>query len=112
MDAHNLAKKYEIPFHIHMHETAQEITDSVEGNATQFKHNSSHNCRPLANFKRLGLIDKSLIAVHMTQVILRSLLPLFLEKRIQSTEHPRLLGNRSGDRRLRKPRSQCSPLPM
>ena len=52
-----------------MHETAQEVIDSVEGNATQFKHNSTRNCRPLANFKRLGLIDESLVAVHMTQVI-------------------------------------------
>jgi hypothetical protein len=32
------------------------------------RHRSEQNCRPLANLDRLGLVDSSLIAVHMTQL--------------------------------------------
>jgi len=48
----------DIPVHLHLHETAQEITDSIK----------QYNQRPIARLDRLGLINDRLIAVHMTQV--------------------------------------------
>lgn len=53
-----LAEKYELPYHIHLHETQQEIDDYVE----------KAKKRPMQQFKDLGLLDRSLIAVHMTQL--------------------------------------------
>jgi len=48
----------DIPVHLHLHETAQEITDSIK----------QYGQRPIARLDRLGLINDRLIAVHMTQV--------------------------------------------
>jgi 5-methylthioadenosine/S-adenosylhomocysteine deaminase len=44
--------------HIHLHETADEITRSQH----------DHGCRPVARLQKLGLINDQLIAVHMTQL--------------------------------------------
>lgn len=44
--------------HVHVHETAFEVEDSVR----------VHHERPLARLKRLGLIGPDLTAVHMTQL--------------------------------------------
>ena len=44
--------------HLHTHETAQEITDSI----------ALYGQRPLARLDRLGLVNERLIAVHMTQL--------------------------------------------
>jgi 5-methylthioadenosine/S-adenosylhomocysteine deaminase len=53
-----LSAQLDIPVHCHVHETAQEITDSL----------AQYGQRPLARLERLGLVDTRLIAVHMTQL--------------------------------------------
>ena len=53
-----LAEQLDLPVHCHVHETAQEIEDSLK----------QHGQRPLARMDRLGLVNERLIAVHMTQL--------------------------------------------
>ena len=53
-----LADQLDLPVHLHLHETAQEISDSI----------TLHGQRPLARLDRLGLVNDRLIAVHMTQL--------------------------------------------
>jgi 5-methylthioadenosine/S-adenosylhomocysteine deaminase len=53
-----LADQLDLPVHLHTHETAQEIEDSLK----------QHGLRPLARLDRLGLVNDRLIAVHMTQL--------------------------------------------
>ncbi|HHH46640.1 MAG TPA: TRZ/ATZ family hydrolase [Thiotrichales bacterium] len=53
-----LADELGLPIHMHVHETAQEIEDSLE----------KHGCRPLERLERLGFLGPDLVAVHMTQV--------------------------------------------
>ena len=53
-----LADELELPIHIHLHETVHE----VEQAQAQFGQ------RPLQRLQELGLINPSLIAVHMTQL--------------------------------------------
>ena len=53
-----LAEQLDLPVHCHVHETAQEIEDSV----------AQYGQRPLARLDRLGLVNERLIAVHMTQL--------------------------------------------
>src|SRR3546814_3533919 len=53
-----LADQLDVPVHLHLHETAQEVAQSQE----------KHGQRPIARLDRLGLFNDSLIAVHMTQV--------------------------------------------
>ncbi len=53
-----LADQLELPVHLHLHETAQEVQQSIE----------EHGQRPLARLDRLGLVNDRLIAVHMTQL--------------------------------------------
>ena len=53
-----LADQLDLPVHLHLHETAQEIFDSLK----------LHGQRPLARLDRLGLVNDRLIAVHMTQL--------------------------------------------
>ncbi|MEO6364854.1 MAG: TRZ/ATZ family hydrolase [Luteimonas sp.] len=53
-----LADQLDIPVHLHTHETAQEVAQSVE----------DHGQRALARLDRLGLLNDRLIAVHMTQL--------------------------------------------
>lgn len=48
------AGELELPVHIHIHESAQEITDSLE----------QHGVRPLARLEKAGLLGPGLIAVH------------------------------------------------
>ena len=48
----------EIPVHMHVHETADEVRQSVEATGE----------RPIARLERLGLLSPYLIAVHMTQL--------------------------------------------
>ncbi len=54
-----LAAQLDLPIHLHVHETAQEIEDSIK----------QYGQRPLARLDRLGLVNERLIAVHMTQLI-------------------------------------------
>ncbi len=53
-----LAEQLDIPVHIHLHETSDEISQSIE----KYKE------RPLERLTRLGLISPRLIAVHMTHL--------------------------------------------
>ena len=53
-----LAEQLDLPVHCHVHETAQEIEDSLK----------QHGQRPLARMDRLGLVNERLLAVHMTQL--------------------------------------------
>lgn len=48
------AGELDIPVHIHIHETAQEVADSV----------AQHGLRPLARIEKAGLLGPGLIAVH------------------------------------------------
>ncbi|GMV30647.1 MAG: 5-methylthioadenosine/S-adenosylhomocysteine deaminase [Rhodanobacteraceae bacterium] len=53
-----LSDQLDIPVHVHVHETAQEVEDSRR----------EHGVRPLARLQGLGLVNDHLIAVHMTQL--------------------------------------------
>jgi len=53
-----LADQLDLPVHLHLHETAQEVQQSLE----------QHGQRPIARLDRLGLFNDRLIAVHMTQL--------------------------------------------
>ncbi|MCK5876529.1 MAG: TRZ/ATZ family hydrolase [Candidatus Marithrix sp.] len=51
-----LAEEFDLPIHIHLHETANEIKDAVKKNGE----------RPLTRLRKLGLLSPKLMAVHMT----------------------------------------------
>ena len=53
-----LANELDLPIHMHIHETAEEVRQGVRDFAM----------RPLARLDKLGLLSPSLIAVHMTQL--------------------------------------------
>ncbi|MFA7665338.1 MAG: TRZ/ATZ family hydrolase [Burkholderiaceae bacterium] len=53
-----LARELGLPIHIHVHETAAEITDSL----------SRHGKRPLERLAELGIVGPELIAVHAVHV--------------------------------------------
>ena len=50
----SLSKQYALPIHIHLHETASEIDDSLK----------IYGMRPIERLHRLGLLSPGLIAVH------------------------------------------------
>jgi 5-methylthioadenosine/S-adenosylhomocysteine deaminase len=54
-----LADELDIPIHIHVHETAGEITQAE----------AETGMRPLARLERLRLLEPRLLAVHMTQLL-------------------------------------------
>ncbi len=49
-----LAEQIELPIHLHLHETVQEIDDSLQ----------RFGMRPIERLRRLGLLSPALIAVH------------------------------------------------
>jgi 5-methylthioadenosine/S-adenosylhomocysteine deaminase len=53
-----LAEELDIPIHMHVHETVEEIRESEQ----------RYGMRPLARLERLGLLSPRLVAVHMTQL--------------------------------------------
>jgi 5-methylthioadenosine/S-adenosylhomocysteine deaminase len=53
-----LADELELPIHMHIHETAEEIEGGQK----------SHGMRPLNRLHQLGLLGPNLMAVHMTQL--------------------------------------------
>ena len=53
-----LADELDRQIHMHVHETAQEIHESI----------SEHGVRPLARLQELGLVTPALFAVHATQL--------------------------------------------
>lgn len=52
------ADELDTPVHMHVHETAHEVAEAEQENGE----------RPLARLTRLGLINPSMMAVHMTQL--------------------------------------------
>ena len=52
------AEELDIPLHMHVHETADEVNGSVE----------QHGKRPIQRLDELGLLGPQLLAVHMTQL--------------------------------------------
>jgi 5-methylthioadenosine/S-adenosylhomocysteine deaminase len=54
-----LAEELDLPIHMHVHETAQEVEQSVR----------LHGMRPLERLERLGVVNERLIAVHATQLL-------------------------------------------
>ena len=53
-----LANELELPVHMHVHETADEVKLGLE----------NHQMRPLARLDKLGMVSPALMAVHMTQL--------------------------------------------
>ena len=53
-----LAQEMDMPVHIHLHETAQEVSDSLE----------TYGCRPSQRLMSLGLLSPLTQCVHMTQI--------------------------------------------
>ena len=53
-----LSDQLDVPVHLHLMETAQEVEDSKR----------EHGLRPMQRLQKLGLVNDRLIAVHMTQV--------------------------------------------
>lgn len=53
-----LAARLDLPIHMHIHETAAEVAQSVE----------QYGLRPLVRLERLGFLSPRLLAVHMTQL--------------------------------------------
>ncbi len=53
-----LAEELDIPIHMHVHETADEVQQAV----------ARHGNRPLQRLDQLGLLSPRLLAVHMTQL--------------------------------------------
>lgn len=54
-----LAEELDVPIHIHVHETAQEVADAVKTDGR----------RPLQRLAELGLVSPRLLCVHATQLI-------------------------------------------
>ncbi|MEO7557441.1 MAG: TRZ/ATZ family hydrolase [Gammaproteobacteria bacterium] len=58
LDIVNKAEEIDIPIHMHIHETADEVSRGL----------TEHQQRPLRRLHRLGLLSPRLQAVHMTQL--------------------------------------------
>ncbi len=54
-----LSQQYNLPIHMHVHETAEEVSNSI----------NEHGVRPIERLNKLGLVNSRLIAVHATQLI-------------------------------------------
>jgi 5-methylthioadenosine/S-adenosylhomocysteine deaminase len=52
------AEQIQVPIHVHLHETEEEIRDSLR----------QHGVRPLERLRRLGLLGPGLVAVHMVHL--------------------------------------------
>ncbi len=51
-----LAEEMDVPIHIHVHETAKEVSDALD----------SYGCTPVQRLKQLGLLSPRLVCVHAT----------------------------------------------
>ncbi|MEX2132290.1 MAG: TRZ/ATZ family hydrolase [Pseudohongiellaceae bacterium] len=54
-----LAEELDIPIHMHVHETAQEVSDSLAATGK----------RPLQRLENLGLLSSRLLCIHATQLL-------------------------------------------
>ncbi len=52
------SEQLDLPVHLHLHETATEVTDSLR----------DHGARPIERMNKLGILSPSLQAIHMTQL--------------------------------------------
>jgi 5-methylthioadenosine/S-adenosylhomocysteine deaminase len=59
----SLAAELELPVHVHLHETADEVQRSL----------AEHGMRPLARLEKLGLLGPGLIAVHAVHLDAREI---------------------------------------
>lgn len=59
LQLNTLAEEMDIPILMHVHETAEEIEQSLQ----------QHGKRPLQRLEELGLLSPRLLAVHMTQIV-------------------------------------------
>ena len=59
LQLNTLAEEMDIPILMHVHETAEEIEQSLH----------QHGMRPLQRLEELGLLSPRLLAVHMTQIV-------------------------------------------
>jgi 5-methylthioadenosine/S-adenosylhomocysteine deaminase len=55
---HLYSEQLDLPIHLHLHETATEVTDSLR----------DHGVRPIERMNKLGILSPSLQSVHMTQL--------------------------------------------
>tara|TARA_Y100001935_G_C17202580_1_gene455788 strand:+ start:73 stop:783 length:711 start_codon:yes stop_codon:yes gene_type:complete len=55
----SIVNELDLPIHMHVHETEQEINDSIE----------KYKMRPMARLQKIGLMNASMMAVHMTQLL-------------------------------------------
>jgi 5-methylthioadenosine/S-adenosylhomocysteine deaminase len=72
-----LAEELDIPIHMHVHETRDEIIQSLQ----------AHGKRPLARLQELGLLSPRLLAVHMTQLLSEEI-PLLAANGVQVLHCP------------------------
>nr|CCA24424.1 5methylthioadenosine/Sadenosylhomocysteine deaminase putative [Albugo laibachii Nc14] len=63
-----ISERFQVPIHLHLHETKMECDDSESLTKSMSCHQSQKKLRPVANLIRLGLLSRRLIAVHMTQL--------------------------------------------
>ena len=54
-----LSEQLQLPIHVHLHETADEITGSLR----------EHGVRPLARLQRIGMLSPNLIGVHAAHLL-------------------------------------------
>ena len=54
-----LAEELDIPIHMHIHETAQEVSDAL----------AKTGMRPLQRLEKLGLLSPRLVCIHATQLL-------------------------------------------
>jgi 5-methylthioadenosine/S-adenosylhomocysteine deaminase len=57
-DTRQLANQYQLPIMIHLHETQQEIQDSIK----------EYSMRPIARLDHLGFLGDDVLAIHMVHV--------------------------------------------
>ena len=64
-----MAREYDVPLHIHVHESAREVLDSELGDrSSQFCHMSAEQGRPLANLLDKGIVSERAICAHMVHL--------------------------------------------
>lgn len=72
-----LAEKYDLPIHIHLHETQDEIHIDM----------TTYGERPISRFNKLGLLNEKLIAVHMVHLTDEEI-ALCAEKKVHVSHNP------------------------
>lgn len=63
-----LSDRLDVPVHIHLHETQNEVDDSKAQNREGTCHLSDQQTSPVENLRRMGLVNKRLVAVHMNAI--------------------------------------------